>query len=67
MANGHKGDDVVKKVGKRLIDDSGRKKARRERMQKVLGGIKENEEYANRRLSTVSDRRSTLLGFQEDF
>ena len=67
MANGQKGDDVVKKVGKRLIDDSGRKEARRERMQKVLGGIKKNEEYANRRLSTVSDRRSTLMGFQEDF
>ena len=67
MAIGQKGDDVVKKVGKRLIDDSGRKEARRQRMQKVLGGIKVNEEYANRQLSTVSDWRSTLLSFQEDF
>ena len=52
MANGQKGEDVVKKVGKRLIDGSGSgKEARKERMQKVLGGRKVIEEYADQWLS----------------
>ena len=52
MANGQWGEGVVKKVGKRLIDDSGRKAARKERMPKVLGGRKVNKEYANQWLSS---------------